>query len=276
MRWNVDPVIIKFGILSIRYYGLMFVLGFIIMGEYGKRLFIKHGKEPGLISSLSTYIIVGMMVGARLGHCIFYEPELLLSNPLSVFKIWEGGLASHGGYLGVGIAVWYFFKKNKGLQYLWITDLIVGPTLFVGGLIRVGNLFNSEIYGEPTSVPWSVIFERVDNIPRHPTQVYEAIGYFTISFIIMFIVSRKFDQWRRGNILGLAIIMSFTFRFLIELLKGEQSTLSANLPINMGQILSLLWIIGAAIFMMKINKRPVTVNSVTDIKFKKLKGKPHR
>lgn len=255
MRWNVDPEIFQIGNFALRWYSLMFVLGFILMGEYVKKLFKKHGKDPELVSSLTTHIILGMLIGARLGHCLFYEPERYLPNPLEILKVWEGGLASHGGYAGVLIAVWIFFRKHRDLGYLWVMDLIAGPCLFVGGLIRVGNLFNSEIYGEPTDVPWAVVFERIDQFPRHPTQIYEAIGYFSVAAILMTMEKKKFTEWKRGMILGWAMVLSFSFRFMIEFLKGEQSSISQNLPINMGQILSLAFVLGGFIFMYRIKKR---------------------
>lgn len=257
IKWNVSPEIVSIGSFSLRYYSLMFVLGFILMGEYVQKRFKKYGKNPELVSSLTTHIILGMLIGSRLAHCLFYEPDHYLLHPLDILKVWEGGLASHGGYLGVIIAVWIFFRKHKDLPFLWIMDLIAGPCLFVGGLIRVGNLFNSEIVGEPTDVPWAVIFERVDNLPRHPAQIYEAIGYFTVAAILFTMERKKFQIWPKGSILAAAIVMSFTFRFLIEFLKAEQSTLSASFPINMGQILSLLFTLGGIFLWVKVNKKAV-------------------
>jgi prolipoprotein diacylglyceryl transferase len=217
----------------------MFVIGFILMGQYVQKLFKQHGKDPELVSSLTTYIIMGMLLGARLAHCFFYEPEYYLPHPIEILKVWEGGLASHGGYAGVMIAVWLFLRKHRDLSFFWIMDLIAGPCLFLGGMIRIGNLFNSEIVGEPTTVPWAVIFERVDNIPRHPAQIYESIGYFTIAAILMWIAHHKFNKWPRGTNLAIAIILSFTFRFFIEFLKDEQSQIVVTDAINMGQWLSV-------------------------------------
>lgn len=257
IKWNVSPEIVQFGGFALRYYSLMFVLGFILMGEYVKKLFSKYGKDPELVSSLTTHIIVGMLVGSRLAHCLFYDPDYYLMHPLDILKVWEGGLASHGGYLGVIIAVWIFFKKQKDLQFLWIMDLIAGPCLFVGGLIRVGNLFNSEIVGEPTTVPWAVIFERVDNLPRHPAQVYEAIGYFSIAFILCMMEKKKFSSWPKGSILAAAIILSFMFRFFIEFLKAEQSSVTESFPINMGQVLSLAFVAGGVFLWVRIRKKVI-------------------
>lgn len=260
MIWNADPVLLRLGPLEIRYYSLMFVIGFVLMGQYVSRLFKQHGKDPELVSSLTTYIIVGMLLGSRLAHCLFYEPDYYLSRPLEILKVWEGGLASHGGYAGVLIAVWAFLRKHRDLNFFWILDLIVGPCLFVGGLIRIGNFFNSEIVGGPTSLPWAIIFEKVDKIPRHPAQLYEAIGYFAIAGFLMWVAHRKFNTWPRGTNLALAIILSFTFRFFIEFVKDEQSVVVLTDAINMGQWLSLAFVMVGLIYLWIIRQRSHSKN----------------
>lgn len=254
INWNASPEIVNIGGFSLRYYSLMFIIGFVSMQKYLERLFAKYGQDPQRVSSLITHIMIYMLIGSRLAHCYFYDPQYYLTRPLEVLKIWEGGLASHGGYLGVILAVVIFLRKNKDLSFLWIMDLVAGPSLFVGGLIRIGNLFNSEIIGIPTNVPWAFIFEKVDPIPRHPAMIYESIGYFTIAAILMFMAEKKFLQWKRGLILSYAIIISFTFRFFIEFLKDEQSTLTQNMFINMGQILSIAFVFFGLFLMFKIKK----------------------
>lgn len=255
IRWNVDPEIVQVGSFSLRYYSLMFVMGFILMGEYVGRRFKAYGKDPVLVSSLTTHIIIGMLLGSRLAHCFFYEPQYYLNNPIDILKIWEGGLASHGGYLGVMIAVWVFLKKHKELKFFWIMDVIAGPCLFVGGLIRLGNLFNSEIVGVPTDVPWAFVFERVDLLPRHPAQVYESIGYFTISFILFAMERKRMNIWKNGTIIAYAIIISFTFRFFIEFFKAEQSTLTILNFMNMGQILSIAFVCLGLLLLAIVNRK---------------------
>lgn len=256
MTWNVDPEILSIGPFSLRYYSLMFIIGFLLMGEYVKKLFAKYGKDPELVSSLTTHIIVGMLIGSRLVHCLFYEPQYYLSHPLDIIKIWEGGLASHGGYLGVILAVWIFMRKHPELKYFWVMDLIVGPCLFVGGLIRVGNLFNSEIVGRPTDLPWGVIFQRVDPFPRHPAQVYEAIGYFTIAGILAMMEKKKFREWKKGSIFAWALIISFAFRFFIEFVKDEQATITVSSIFNMGQLLSLVFVVAGILLWKRVQKNP--------------------
>lgn len=242
LRWNVDPELIHIGPIAIRYYSLMFVIGFFSMEKYVRHIFSKLGKNPELVSKLTVYIIVGTFLGARLAHCFFYDPEYYLKNPFDIIKVWEGGLASHGGYAGVLIAVFLFFKKYKELPFYRLMDIVSGPALFVGGLIRIGNLFNSEILGNETSMPWGVVFERVDLVVRHPVQVYESIGYFTISFILFYLFNSKYKTWAQGAVLSVAIVLSFSFRFFIELFKENESTISEGFIINMGQILSLVFV----------------------------------
>ena len=241
MNWNVDPEIFRLVPLGIRYYGLMFVIGFTSMEYVVKRIFKSRGLNPDLVSSLTIHIFAGAFIGARLAHCFFYSPEYYLSNPLDILKVWEGGLASHGGFAGVIIATYVFLKKHKDIKFFWLMDVIAGPCLFVGSLIRIGNFFNSEIVGRPTDLPWGIVFERVDTFARHPAQLYESMGYFTISMILFAMYKYRFDVWKKGYILCNAIIISFGFRFFIEFVKDNQSSISDGFVINMGQILSLIF-----------------------------------
>ncbi len=256
MVWAPDPVLLRIGFFELRYYSLMFVVGFMIGGWYTQKFFVKYKKDPELVSSLTSYLIVGMLIGSRLAHCLFYEPDFYLSRPLEILKVWEGGLASHGGYAGVLVATWLFLKKHKDIPFLWLMDIIAGPCLFVGGLIRLGNWFNSEIYGGPTTLPWAVVFSRVDMVPRHPAQIYEAIGYFTIAFILCAENKYKFDKWPKGTNLAIAIILSFTFRFFIEFVKGEQSELVITEAINMGQWLSVAFVMVGIALVLFLRKNP--------------------
>jgi prolipoprotein diacylglyceryl transferase len=254
MTWNADPVLLTIGPFELRWYSLMFVLGFVLMGQYVQGIFRRHGKNPELVSALTTYIIIGMLLGSRLAHCFFYEPDYYLSRPLEIIKVWEGGLASHGGYAGVIIACWLFLRKHRELNFWWLLDMIAGPCLFVGGLIRIGNFFNSEIYGIPTDLPWAVRFVRVDDFLRHPAQLYEAVGYFTIAFILAWVAKHRAGKWPWGSNLALAIILSFTFRFFIEFTKDEQSHLVLTPTINMGQWLSVGFVL-FGIFLLFLMKK---------------------
>lgn len=243
MIWNVDPEILHIGPFSLRFYSLMFIIGFLTMGKYVGSIIKAEGKNPEDVSSLTSHLIVGMLLGSRLAHCFFYEPGYYLAHPLDILKVWEGGLASHGGYLGVIIASFIFLRKHPEHNFLHLMDMIAGPCLFVGGLIRIGNLMNSEIYGAPTNLPWAITFIRADSIPRHPSQIYEAVGYFSIALILFYFYKFKSQAWPRGRILSIAIVLSFSFRFFIEFTKEEQSTLLNHSVINMGQWLSLVFVI---------------------------------
>ncbi len=240
MIWNVEPIFLEIGPIALRYYSFMFLIGFMSMDYYVKKQFSLHGKNPEAVSSLTNHIVLGMLVGSRLVHCFFYDPEYYFSNPLEIPMIWKGGLASHGGYMGVIIAVIFFLKKHKDLQFYWVMDMIAGPCALVGGLIRLGNFFNSEIIGRAADVPWAITFLRVDNIARHPAQLYESIGYFTIAGILIYLTRKKFNELYRGTLLCWALIMSFGYRFFIEFFKENQSSISKGLALNMGQILSLV------------------------------------
>ena len=190
-HWNVSPEILSLGPLVIRWYGLMFLLGF----SLGYYLMVKVCRWEGMpiekLDSLLVHLVLGTTIGARLGHCLFYDPVHYLTHPLEILKIWEGGLASHGGSLGVIIAIWLFCRKNPEFTLMWVYDRIVIFTVMTGGFIRLGNLFNSEILGKPTGSDWGVVFSRVDAFPRHPAQVYESICYFLI-FAVLFQVYLKF------------------------------------------------------------------------------------
>ena len=190
ITWNVDPEIFSIGQLSIRWYGLLFASAFLS----GYIVFTRYLKTDRLTSEmldeLLIYIAVGTVVGARLGHCFFYEPEYFLKNPVEILKIWKGGLASHGAAIGILLSLWLYIRKHK-LSFLWMIDRIVIVVALGGAFIRLGNLFNSEIYGLPTDRPWGFEFVRdklydsttgalLPVVARHPTQLYEALSYFLL------------------------------------------------------------------------------------------------
>ncbi len=243
-KWDVDRDILNiFGPFSIRWYSLLFIAG-ILVGNYIFVRFAKREHKPFMLcESLLYYIVIGTVVGARLGHCLFYDPIGYLSNPLTILKIWEGGLASHGGYAGVLAAVYLFSRKHPEMSFFWIGDRIGIVSILAGAFIRLGNFFNSEIVGRVTDVRWAVIFAKVDNYPRHPTQIYEAIGYALISLVLY--LCYRFTRMANapGRLLGLACVLAFTFRAFIEYFKENQVPFETNLPFNMGQILSIPFIL---------------------------------
>lgn len=245
ITWNVDPIIYSIGPIQLRWYSLAFFVGFLIGYQYFSKLYAREGRTQDECSRLLMYVFLGTIIGARLGHCLFYEPEYYLRNPIEIIAFWKGfaGLASHGGYLGVIIATFLYVKRTKGMSFFWVIDRLVGPCLLTGAFIRLGNLFNSEIVGRPSDVPWAVIFQRLDNIPRHPAQVYEAIGYFIIAMILFFQAWRYAKTWPPGRIFGVAMTLSFTFRFFIEFVKENQVDFETDMFLNMGQILSIPFVL---------------------------------
>ena len=175
--WSVGPDIIDIGIIKIRWYGLLFALSFVLGYQIMLKVFKYEGHTQKQLDSLTIFMILGTVIGARLGHCLFYEPGYYLSNPLEILKVWNGGLASHGAALGIIFSLFLFSKKHKTISFPWILDRIVIVVALSGFFIRTGNFFNSEIIGVPTDLPWAVIFHRIDELPRHPSQVYEAFAY---------------------------------------------------------------------------------------------------
>jgi prolipoprotein diacylglyceryl transferase len=213
-----------------------------------KDIFKKEAVPLKLLDTLATYLVVATIVGARLGHCLFYEPSYYLSNPLEILKVWEGGLASHGGTIGVLIALWLFARRYN-LGYLWILDRIAIPTALAAFFIRMGNLMNSEIFGKPTDLPWGFRFVNAyDPLmtaePRHPTQIYEGLAYILTFVILMWLYYKKRKQLKDGFFVGLFLILVFASRFLIEFLKEPQVGFESSMTLNMGQWLSIPFIVG--------------------------------
>lgn len=254
INWNVDPEIISVFGISVRYYGLLFVSGILlcicILGRFYKIENIPYGN----LEKLSVYCMIGILVGARLGHCLFYEPSYYLSHPLEMilpvsfppeggirFSGYQG-LASHGGVLGLLIAIFLYSRKTNHSMIDTI-DLIAVVAGVSFGFIRLGNFMNSEIIGMPTSLPWGVVFERIDNIPRHPAQLYEAISYFIIFGIMMTLYKKLRTRLKNGFFFGLATVLFSTARFLVEFVKENQVGFEDRMTLNMGQLLSLPFIV---------------------------------
>lgn len=267
ITWNVDPEIINVFGFSLRYYGILFVSGLILCLYLLNWIFKQEGIPLENLDLLSTYGMIGILVGARLGHCLFYEPSYYLSHPLEMILPFtfaeEGGiqfsgyrgLASHGGALGILIALYLYARKTKhGL--LDIMDLIAVVAALACGFIRLGNFMNSEIIGLPTMQPWGVIFERVDQVPRHPTQLYEAFAYFLIFLIMINLYKRERKRFNSGFFFGLVLVLCFTARFIIEFVKENQVGFEDAMMLNMGQLLSLPYLaIGLGFIIYGLRKR---------------------
>ncbi len=257
--WDVSPEIFSIpqgvsivGGLSVRWYGLLFALSFIFGYIIMKKIFANEGLGEKVLDQLSTYMLVLTIVGARLGHCLFYEPAYYLSNPFEILKIWEGGLASHGAAVGIILGLYFFARSNKK-PYLWILDRVAIVVALAGFLIRIGNLMNSEIFGDITALPWGFYFIKyydpyfaVD--PRHPTQLYEAISYLAIFIFIYKLYWKQKGKTNHGEITGYFLVLIWGVRFLVEFIKVPQVGFEETMFLNMGQILSIpLIIIGAVL-----------------------------
>ena len=246
--WNADPVLISFGPIAVRWYGLAFAVGFTIGYWIVSNMFRHEGAPEKWLGILLMYIVIATLVGSRLGHVFFYEWDYYSRHPGDILKIWEGGLASHGGTIANIIALFLFswFVSRKPAS--WVFDKIVIPVALVAGLIRLGNLMNSEIYGGPTDLPWGFVFMRNhETVPAHPTQIYEALCYFALFGLLMWMYWKKNAEERPWLITGIFFIGIFLPRFLIEYVKNVQVQseydMIARYGINMGQALSIPFIL---------------------------------
>jgi len=254
---NVDPDIVSFWGLTIRYYGILFASSFFFGYLIMQKIFKKEGLTVELLDKLTVYMAIGTVLGARLGHCLFYQPDYYLSHPWEIIKIWHGGLASHGAAIGILISLYYFARKNKK-PYLWILDRIVIVVALASFFIRMGNLMNSEIYGIQTSLPWGFIFIRDgQTIPKHPTQIYEALCYLLIFILLYTIYNKKGIKLIQGYIFSIFLILLFTVRFFIEFIKEDQVGFEQGMSLNMGQWLSIPFVlIGVFLLYRSFNLKP--------------------
>lgn len=258
--WNVDPEIFRIGNFAVRWYGLLFASGFVIGYYILRKVFKNEGLGDATLDRLTVYVAVGTIVGARLGHCLFYEPAYYLAHPLEILKVWHGGLASHGAAIGILLALWLFVRKEKK-PFIWAIDRVVIVVALAGALIRLGNLMNSEIYGVETTLPWGFVFLRNgENAPKHPTQIYESLAYLITFVILLRVYWKNKGKQRPGLLFGLFLILVFGFRFLVEYVKEDQVAFEAGMKLNMGQLLSIPFIIaGIALLVWAFRKIPEPV-----------------
>jgi phosphatidylglycerol---prolipoprotein diacylglyceryl transferase len=246
--WDVSPELFSAGFLTIRWYGVLFALGFLVAQYIMVQIYKTEGRPEKEVDALTIYMIAGTVIGARLGHCLFYEPEYYLVRPLEILKVWEGGLASHGAAAGIILTVYLFAKKHKN-TFLWQLDRIVIIVPLVGAFIRIGNLMNSEIVGKATDMPWGFIFMRnfeFEQVPRHPSQLYEAISCIFIFLFLWWIYKKNKGIIPDGRLFGIHTVLLFSLRFFYEFLKENQVDFENTLALNMGQILSIPLILVAA------------------------------
>ena len=253
--WNVDPIIHAFGPwtvfgtewgpITLRWYGLFFMLPFVVGTFVLNHIYRSERTSPQWVDVITIYMLVGTIVGARLGHMLFYDFDALMADPMVVFRIWQGGLASHGATIGILLACWLFARNNK-FDYLWVLDRIVIVVALGGACIRTGNLMNSEIVGKPTNLPWAFIFPRDTEhliagvaVPRHPTQLYEALFCVFLLLLLYAMWSRTRERTPRGQLFGLFVVLLFTQRFFGEFLKENQVAFEDGNLFNQGQLLSI-------------------------------------
>lgn len=265
IHWNVDPVIFNIGSFGLRWYSLGFLLAFLLGYYIMNKVFLLEKVESKYLESLIIYMFVAVLVGARLGHCLFYEPNYFLTSDhwmeiFLPFNMKTGqftgyqGLASHGAAIAILIAIWLFYRKYK-INVWWILDRLVIVIALGGAFIRLGNLFNSEIYGFETSLPWGFIFERNgETVPKHPTQLYESLSYLII-FTLCYLVYRKKDgKLHNGRLFGWWLIALFGMRFLIEFVKEEQVDFEKGMTLDMGQWLSIPFILAGILLVVLSHK----------------------
>ncbi len=274
IHWNASPELFSLGPISVRWYGLMFAMGFLFGFSILTRMFKFEGTDPVLVEKLFVYVIIATIVGARLGHVLFYGWEYYSQHLIEIFLpvakvdgaykfVGFQGLASHGGAFGIIIAVWLFSIRVTKRPILWTLDRLVVPIALVGAMIRTGNLMNSEIYGVATNLPWGFIFDRNhESVAKHPTMIYETLCYLiTFGLLLYFYYKKKDLKDRTGFITGAFFIGMFLTRFLIEFIKENQETFEAGMALNMGQILSIPFIIaGIWLILHALNHPPVIYN----------------
>ncbi|MBU0764341.1 MAG: prolipoprotein diacylglyceryl transferase [Bacteroidetes bacterium] len=260
VTWNIDPEIFSIGERGIRWYGALLALGFYLSFLVLSKILAKDGFPEKKINTVSIYLIIGTILGLRLGHCFFYEPLYYLNNPGEILMVWKGGLASHGGAAGILLVIALFAWRNK-LSYLAMLDRVVVIVPLAGAFVRLGNLMNSEIVGKTTDVAWAFYFPRYDCAPpydcdvgmitpRHPSQLYEAFFYILL-FVFMFVLfTRMKTRLKEGTLLGIFLILLFGFRFLIEFVKDVQVDFEQEMTIKMGQILSIPFILAGIVIVL--------------------------
>ena len=255
INWNPSPDIFTIPGIDwpVRWYGLSWDMAFIGCHFFMNRIYKAEGRTEAQLDVLTLYIVIATVLGARLGHCLFYGWGYYSQHPLEILKVWEGGLASHGGGIGILIGMWLYCRKTKE-SWLWLFDRLIVVVPFASFMIRFGNLMNSEIIGEPTNVSWAFVFHQVDELPRHPTQLYEAIFYFFLFVLFYWLWKNKRNDFGKGFMFGLFCILMFGFRFGMEFMKENQEAFEASLPINMGQILSIPFIL-VGLYMMYRSKQ---------------------
>ena len=269
VNWHVDPAILHIGGFELRWYSILFVSGF-ILGWFIFSWFCDREKvDKKILDPLLYTLLICTIVGARLGHCLFYQPDYYLGSWKGFWEIfmpWKGGLASHGGTIALILGMWWFanhYGKRYDFDFVWLLDHLAIAVAFAGAFIRFGNLFNSEIYGIETSLPWGFIFElRGETVPKHPTQLYEGFTYLLLGFVLVALYKRRLDTMWRGQFIGIFLLVCFGSRFLIEFIKEPQVDFEKVMALNMGQLLSIPFILLGIFFLVWAAKTRIPARAV--------------
>lgn len=260
VTWDVNPALFHLGSFEVRYYGVLWAVALGISAYIFHHIMIREGLSEKTFDSVFWFGVISTVWGSRLGHCLFYDPGYYLTHPVEILDIRQGGMASHGAAVGLLIGLWLFSRKNK-LPYIWSLDRISIVVAISGVAVRLGNLMNSEIYGTVTSLPWGFIFVRDgETLPKHPTQIYEALCYLVLFVILLWMYYKKDLARRRpGVMFGFFLIILFGTRFLIEFIKNPQVDFEQNMVLNMGQLLSIPFIVaGVVILWRALKQAPLT------------------
>jgi prolipoprotein diacylglyceryl transferase len=259
ITWNPDPVMFHIGNMSIRWYSVLLGVGFFTGYLFARFIFKKEGVDRIVLESYGIWLLIGILVGGRLGHCLFYEFDYYIQHPLEIIKPWSGtlgkdavftglsGFSSHGWTIGIILTLWLNSRIRK-VPVLWALDIFAIVVVLAGAFVRIGNLMNSEIVGSPSELPWAFIFPRVDQIARHPAQIYESLAYLFTFILVFRYYTRKMRTVPNGTYLGWVMVGVFLSRFLIEFIKRDQVAYEAGMSINLGQYLSIPFILSGLFF----------------------------
>lgn len=262
--WDVDPIAFHIGSLEIAWYGILWTIAIGTAWWLFHKMIVREHLEPRMEETGFWYIVLGTIIGARLGHCLFYEPQEFFLDPfmssfpyIKLLDIRGGGLASHGGAIGILVGAWLYCRRWK-IPFIWMLDRMAVIVPICGALVRIGNLINSEVYGTVTNLPWGFVFvQNGEVLPMHPTQLYEAICYLLIFLLMAHLYWRTKAPDRRGLLFGIFLILLFGSRLFIEMIKNPQELFEENMVLNMGQILSIPFIVGGIAVLWVALKKPV-------------------
>ena len=269
VHWHVDPAILHIGNFELRWYSLLFVSGFVLGWFIFSWFFEREKVDKKLLDPLLYTLLICTIVGARLGHCLFYQPDYYLGSWKGFWEIfmpWKGGLASHGGTIALFLGIWWFarhYGRKNDFDFVWLLDHLAIAVAFAGAFIRFGNLFNSEIYGIETNLPWGFVFEiRGETVPKHPTQLYEGFTYLLLGFALIALYKHRLDRMYRGEFIGIFLLVCFGSRFLIEFIKEPQVDFEKTMILNMGQWLSVPFILIGIFFLVWAFQKKIPARAV--------------